>query len=175
MVIGATDIYITPYLNPRQITSGTLAYTVGAGKAVISEGEEGAEAYIVARGELEVRRTTGDDDRRDDAARHQQLVPADLHADLAAEAPLGLVLALVDEDTDLRAAIDPDEPVLYDLVAAHTSPLFLMQRLDRYYPGEDGALNLLFWQAVSTLNPYLSQGTKDVTAASMVLEPLARR
>ena len=25
--IGATDIYIPPYLNPRQITSGTLAYT----------------------------------------------------------------------------------------------------------------------------------------------------
>lgn len=32
--------------------------TVSAGKAVIAEGEEGAEAYIVARGELEVRRTT---------------------------------------------------------------------------------------------------------------------
>lgn len=32
--------------------------TVPAGKAVIAEGEEGAEAYIVARGELEVRRTT---------------------------------------------------------------------------------------------------------------------
>jgi len=34
--IGATDIYITPYLNPAQITSGTLAYTLGAGKAIIS-------------------------------------------------------------------------------------------------------------------------------------------
>ncbi|HVS83005.1 MAG TPA: glycosyltransferase family 4 protein [Pyrinomonadaceae bacterium] len=34
--IGAADIYITPYLNAAQMTSGTLAYTVGAGKAVIS-------------------------------------------------------------------------------------------------------------------------------------------
>jgi glycosyltransferase involved in cell wall biosynthesis len=34
--IGAADIYITPYLNESQITSGALAYTFGAGKAVIS-------------------------------------------------------------------------------------------------------------------------------------------
>lgn len=34
--ISAADIYITPYLDAAQITSGTLAYTIGAGKAVIS-------------------------------------------------------------------------------------------------------------------------------------------
>ncbi|MBL4576126.1 MAG: glycosyltransferase family 4 protein, partial [Opitutaceae bacterium] len=34
--IGATDIYVTPYLNEAQITSGSLAYVFGAGKAVVS-------------------------------------------------------------------------------------------------------------------------------------------
>lgn len=34
--IGATDIYLTPYLQEAQITSGSLAYVFGAGKAVVS-------------------------------------------------------------------------------------------------------------------------------------------
>jgi peptide/nickel transport system substrate-binding protein len=39
--------------------------------------------------------------------------------------------------------------------------------------GSDGTLRLIYHQAVSILNPYLSGGTKDIDAASLVLEPLA--
>ena len=37
-----------------------------------------------------------------------------------------------------------------------------------------GQLNLLYWQAPSTMNPNLSGGTKELEASSVVLEPLAR-
>ena len=74
--LSATDIYITPYLQPEQITSGTLAYSVGAGKAVISTpytyarellaGERGVlvpwrDPHAIAK---EVVALLGDDDRR---------------------------------------------------------------------------------------------------------------
>ncbi len=39
--------------------------------------------------------------------------------------------------------------------------------------GDDGQLNIIYWQAASILNPYLSGGTKDIEASSMILEPLA--
>jgi peptide/nickel transport system substrate-binding protein len=39
--------------------------------------------------------------------------------------------------------------------------------------GADGNVNVLYWQAPSILNPYLSSGTKDVEAASLVVEGLA--
>jgi glycosyltransferase involved in cell wall biosynthesis len=34
--LSAADVYVTPYLNPAQVTSGTLAYAVGLGKPVVS-------------------------------------------------------------------------------------------------------------------------------------------
>lgn len=34
--LAAADIYVTPYRNPAQITSGTLSYAIGLGKAVVS-------------------------------------------------------------------------------------------------------------------------------------------
>ncbi len=39
--------------------------------------------------------------------------------------------------------------------------------------GRDGHANIIYWQAASIMNPYLSGGTKDIDASSMVIEPLA--
>lgn len=46
--------------------------------------------------------------------------------------------------------------------------LFLVFR-----PAEDRTLTILYWQAPSTLNPYLSGGLKDRDAAAITLQPLA--
>ncbi len=40
--------------------------------------------------------------------------------------------------------------------------------------GSDGEVRIIYWQAPSIMNAFLSGGTKDVEAASMVIEPLAR-
>ncbi len=51
--LSATDIYITPYLNESQITSGTLSYAVGVGAAVLSTPYwHAAELLAEGRGRL---------------------------------------------------------------------------------------------------------------------------
>ena len=40
--------------------------------------------------------------------------------------------------------------------------------------GRDGEVRIIYWQAPSIMNPYLSGGTKEIQAASLVIEPLAR-
>jgi 23S rRNA pseudouridine1911/1915/1917 synthase len=56
--------------------------------------------------------------------------------------PAGLVV---------QRGFDAHEPVLYDLVAAHTSPLFLMQRLDR------GTSGVIFFSKRSDVNAKLTR------------------
>jgi peptide/nickel transport system substrate-binding protein len=48
------------------------------------------------------------------------------------------------------------------------APMALAER------GADGHVNVIYWQAPSILNPYLSGGTKDIESASLIIEPLAR-
>jgi peptide/nickel transport system substrate-binding protein len=40
--------------------------------------------------------------------------------------------------------------------------------------GSDGEVRIIYWQAPSILNPYLSGGTKDIESSSLVIEPLGR-
>ncbi|AUD04816.1 glycosyltransferase family 4 protein [Spirosoma pollinicola] len=76
--LGAADIYVTPYLNPAQITSGTLSYAFGCGKAVVSTPYWHAEelladgrGVLVPFGDSEAIATEIIDLLSDESKRHQ--------------------------------------------------------------------------------------------------------
>jgi len=54
-------------------------------------------------------------------------------------------------DIVVQRGYDANEPVLYELVAAHTSPLFLMQRLDR------GTSGVMFFSKRTDVNAKLTR------------------
>ncbi len=58
-------------------------------------------------------------------------------------------------------------------LAACSSEELAIEEIPPQQEADEDHLKILYWQAASILNPYLSSGTKDVEAASMVLEPLA--
>ena len=62
--------------------------------------------------------------------------------------------------------------IRYSLIAL--GALVAMSQAALAQRGSSGNVNVIYWQAPSILNPYLSTGTKDVEAASLVLEPLIR-
>lgn len=51
----------------------------------------------------------------------------------------------------VQRGYDPDEPLLYDIAAAHTSPLFLLQRLDR------GTSGVIFFSKRADVNRRLTR------------------
>ncbi len=57
---------------------------------------------------------------------------------------------------------------LASIASTALAPMAMAER------GSDGEVSIIYWQAPSILNPFLSGGTKDVESASMIIEPLAR-
>ena len=114
-IIRAADIYVTPYLNEAQIVSGTLAYAVGAGKAVVSTPYWHAQEMLAdGRG---------------------RLVPFKDHQALARE--INQLLDFPEERLKLRhAAYDYSRPMVMKQMGRHYLDLFAQARA-RYSRGGD--------------------------------------
>jgi len=114
-IIRAADIYVTPYLNEAQIVSGTLAYAVGAGKAVVSTPYWHAQEMLAnGRG---------------------RLVPFEDHRALARE--INQLLDFPDERLKMRrAAYEYCRPMVMKQMGRHYLDLFSLAKA-QYSPAVD--------------------------------------
>ena len=100
--LQAADVYVTPYHNPDQITSGTLSYAVGLGKPVVSTGYVHAKELLgdgtgilvpfrdpAALGEA-VSRLLTDTAKRDQMARRAYRIGRTMTWERYAKAALGM-------------------------------------------------------------------------------------
>ena len=75
--ISMCDVYVTPYLNEAQMTSGTLAYSFGLGKAVVSTPYWHARELLAdGRGVLVAIRRPDGDRQRNRGIAHRRRAPA---------------------------------------------------------------------------------------------------
>jgi glycosyltransferase involved in cell wall biosynthesis len=114
-IIRAADIYVTPYLNEAQIVSGTLAYAVGAGKAVVSTPYWHAQEMLAdGRG---------------------RLVPFEDHRALARE--INQLLDFPDQRLKMRrAAYEYCRPMVMKQMGRHYLDLFSLAK-SQYSPAVD--------------------------------------
>lgn len=128
--IRAADVYVTPYLNSAQITSGTLAYSFGCGKAIVSTPYWHAEELLAAdRGVLvpfsdhaalsrEVIGLLGDDQRRSAMCEQAYRIGREMIWDRSAERYMALF-----QQTRLGRQDQPFKPLAVRSLAEQQSDL----------------------------------------------------
>ncbi len=101
--MGAADLYITPYLNAAQITSGTLSFAFGSGKAVVSTPYwHAADLLAEDRGALVPFADSSSDGTRDSRPAARRHAP-EYHAQ--ERLPVGAGDDLVQRGPDLHAKL----------------------------------------------------------------------
>jgi peptide/nickel transport system substrate-binding protein len=84
-----------------------------------------------------------------------------------------VVETVVEKETVVETVVEK-ETVVETVVEKETVVETVVEEKVVTSRGAGDTVTILYWQAVSGLNPYLSGGTKDIHGASVVLEPLAR-
>lgn len=139
--LEACDVYVTPYLNMAQITSGTLSYAIGLGKPVVSTPYlHAAELLADGHGVLVPPRDAGalatavngllsDDEARDALARRAYALGRELLWPRAVERALDLIALAVKERprTGLFAARQAPLPINLGALLRMTDATGLLQ------------------------------------------------